>query len=130
MHFTPNIMIVEESQDIITITSKIFGYQKWQVTKASTGEEALSYLISNVVDIILMDINLPTMSGFECCQKIRNLPDKLKSNIPIIAVTGNSHRLTLKEYQSKGFSYFFQKPVDFDVLLNKIKTMIELKIHD
>ena len=127
MNFTPNIMIVEESPEIITITSKIFGYQKWQVTKSSTGEEALSYLISNVVDLILMDIDLPTMSGLECCKKIRNLPDKLKSNIPIIAVTGNSRNMTLKEYQSAGFSYFFQKPVDFDILLNKVKSMIELK---
>lgn len=127
MHIVPNIMIVEESPEIITITSKIFNYQKWHVTKASTAEEALSYLISNQVDLILMDINLPLMSGIDCCKKIRNLPDRMKSSIPIIAVTANSLDMTLKEYQSVGFSYFFQKPVDFETLLNKIKSMIELK---
>ena len=127
MYSAPNIMIVEESLEISLITSKIFEYQKWRVTKASTGEEALSYLISNVVDIILMDINLPTMSGFDLCKKIRNLPDKLKANIPIIAVTGNEHNLILEEYKQRGFSYFYQKPVDFEVLIKKIKTLIEIK---
>jgi CheY-like chemotaxis protein len=120
-------MIVEESPEISLITSKIFEYQKWQVTKASTGEEALSYLISNVVDVIIMDINLPTMSGFELCKKIRNLPDTLKANIPIISVTGNQENLTLQDYKSRGFSYFYQKPVDFGTLINKIKTLIEIK---
>jgi CheY-like chemotaxis protein len=127
MHTVPNIMIVEESPELSLITSKIFEYQKWQVTKASTGEEALSYLISNVVDVIIMDINLPTMSGFELCKKIRGLPDKLKANIPIISVTGNQENLTLQDYKLRGFSYFYQKPVDFETLINKIKTLIEIK---
>ena len=127
MFLTPTIMIVEESLSISLITSKIFQYQKWQVTKASTGEEALSFLISNNVDIILMDINLPTISGIECCQRIRNLPDKIKSNTPIIALTGNELELTLEEYKKKGFTYFFQKPVDFEILISKIKSIIEIK---
>ena len=127
MFLTPTIMIVEESLSISLITSKIFQYQKWQVTKASTGEEALSFLISNNVDIILMDINLPTISGIECCQRIRNLPDKIKSNTPIIALTGNELELTLEEYKNKGFTYFFQKPVDFEILISKIKSIIEIK---
>ena len=127
MYTQPNIMIVEESLEISLITSKIFEYQKWQVTKASTGEEALSYLISNVVDVIIMDINLPTMSGFELCKKIRGLSDKLKANIPIISVTGNQENLTLQDYKLRGFSYFYQKPVDFETLINKIKTLIEIK---
>jgi CheY-like chemotaxis protein len=126
MFNVPNIMIVEESPDISLITSRIFEYQKWRVTRCSTGEEALSYLISNVVDMILMDINLPTISGIECCKKIRNLPDKLKSNIPIIAVTGNLKNLTLSEYKGLGFTHFYKKPVDYEELMSKIKSLLQL----
>ena len=122
---THTIMIVEESTDISLITSRIFQYHKWQVVKASTGEEALSFLISNVVDIILMDVNLPGMNGIECCEKIRHLPDNFKSTIPIIAVTGNEFNFTLEEYQSRGFTYFYQKPVDFGILVNKIESIVE-----
>jgi CheY-like chemotaxis protein len=127
MFHTPIVLIVEESSEISLITSKIFQYQKWQVTRSSTAEEALSYLISNVVDIILMDINLPTISGIECCKKIRNLPDKLKANIPIIAVTGNDRNMSLEDYKREGFTHFFQKPVDFSDLMVKIKSIVEIK---
>jgi two-component system cell cycle response regulator DivK len=92
---TYRIMIVEESPDISLLTAKIFQYQKWEVTKTPTAENALELLDSNEIDIILMDINLPGMSGIECCGKIRQLSDPVKSKIPIIAVTGNEHGLSL-----------------------------------
>ena len=118
------ILIVEESLDISLITAKIFEYQHWQVTKAASADEALSFLKSNLVDIILMDINLPGMSGIDCCKMIRKLPDKIKSNIPIIAVTANQKNMTLQEYKDEGFTYFFQKPVNFDKLISKIKSIL------
>ena len=119
-----HILIVEESYEISLITSRIFEFQKWQVTKASTCEEALSFLKSNMVDVILMDINLPGISGLECCKSIRHFDDKIKSTIPIIAVTGNSNNFTLEEYKLRGFNYFFQKPVKFDLLVDKIKKIL------
>lgn len=127
MEIRNHILIVEESFDISLITSKIFQYQNWQVTKASTGEEALSFLNSNNVDIILMDINLPGMSGIECCDKIRHMPDKVKSVTPIIAVTANALEFDLNEYKKRGFTYFFQKPVFFDKLIDKIKSILHRK---
>jgi two-component system cell cycle response regulator DivK len=124
MTSTHKILIVEESKDISIITSKIFQFQGWQVINASSGEEVLSFLISNTVDVILMDINLPSMSGVECCGEIRKLKDKMKSNIPIIAITGNTLNWNLLQYQSKGFTYFYQKPVKFEILIDKIKSIL------
>lgn len=119
-----HILIVEESFDISLLTSKIFEYQNWKVTKAATGEEALSFLKSNDADVILMDINLPGMSGIECCGKIRKLSDKVKSTTPIIAVTANANNFNLSQYKERGFTDFFQKPVNFDKLIGKIKTIL------
>jgi DNA-binding response OmpR family regulator len=119
-----HILIVEESFDISLITSKIFEYQNWKVTKASTGEEALSFLKSNDADVILMDISLPGMSGLECCNKIRKLTDKVKSITPIIAVTANANNFSLSQYKERGFTDFFQKPVNFDKLIGKIKSIL------
>jgi len=119
-----HILIVEESFDISLITSRIFEYQNWKVTKASTGEEALSFLKSNDVDVILMDISLPGMSGLECCNEIRRLTDKVKSITPIIAVTANANNFTLSQYKERGFTDFFQKPVNFDKLIGKIKSIL------
>lgn len=119
-----HILIVEESFDISLITSKIFEYQNWKVTKASTGEEALSFLKSNDADVILMDISLPGMSGLECCDKIRKLADKVKCTTPIIAVTANANNFSLSQYKERGFTDFFQKPVNFDKLIGKIKSIL------
>lgn len=125
MRVNHTILIVEEATDISLITSRIFEFQKWQVIKSSNGDEALSFLKSNSADVILMDINLPGMSGIECCKQIRKLSDKMKSTIPIIAVTANSLGYTLDEYKSNGFTDFFQKPVNFESLIERIKSIFE-----
>jgi DNA-binding response OmpR family regulator len=119
------VLIVEESQDIALITGKIFEYQKWDVTKVNTAEEAIDLINNQDYDIVLMDINLPKMSGLECCRRIRELGNGKKATIPIIAVTGNSHNFTLKDYQKRGFNYFFQKPTNFEDLMNKVNKLVE-----
>jgi DNA-binding response OmpR family regulator len=122
---TYKIMIVEESPDISILTSKIFQYQKWDVTRAISSEIALELLVDNQIDIILMDINLPGISGIECCRMIRQLSDPIKSKTPIIAVTGNEYGFTLEEYINRGFNYFLQKPVNFEVLLDRIRKILK-----
>lgn len=122
---TYKIMIVEESPDISIITSKIFQYQKWEVTRAISSEVALELLSDSQIDIILMDVNLPGISGLECCKMIRQLSDPVKSKTPIIAVTGNEHGFTLEEYMNRGFNYFLQKPVNFEVLLDRIRKILK-----
>jgi len=125
MNPTYNIMIVEESPDISLITAKIFKFQKWNVIRALSSEIALELLNTNQIDIILMDINLPGISGIECCIRIRQLSDSIKSKTPIIAVTGNEHGYTLEEYKKIGFDYFLQKPVNFEVLLDRIRKILK-----
>ena len=120
---SPNILIVEESYDISLLTAKIFKFQKWTSFSADTAEKALVILYKNDIDIILMDINLPGESGIECCKQIRQLNNE-KSKVPIIAVTGNHLDLTLEEYKKIGFSDFLQKPVNFDVLLERMKKLL------
>jgi CheY-like chemotaxis protein len=118
-------MIVDESETISLITSKLFEYQHWDVTKALTGEMALEFLQKEDFDVILMDINLPGMTGIECCQLIRKMEDKRKSRTPIFAITGNDLELTEKEYKERGFNEFFQKPTNFGLLIQKLKKIFD-----
>jgi len=125
MDETPKIMIVDESETISLITSKLFEYQHWDVTKALTGEMALEFLQKEDFDVILLDINLPGMTGIECCQLIRKMEDKRKSRTPIFAITGNDLELTEKQYKERGFNEFFQKPTDFGLLIQKLKKIFD-----
>jgi CheY-like chemotaxis protein len=81
----------------------------------------LDALESEPFDIILMDINMPIMDGIECTEKIRSLEDSGKSNIPIIAITGNARNLSLEEYREIGINEFLQKPLNFDELVNLVR---------
>jgi len=118
-------MIVDESETISLITSKLFEFQHWNVTKAISGEMALEFIQNEDFDVILMDINLPGMTGIECCHLIRKMEDKRKSKTPIFAVTGNDLNLTEKEYKDRGFSEFFEKPTNFQLLIDKLKKILD-----
>lgn len=119
------IMIVDESETISLITSKLFEFQHWNVTKALSGEMALEFIQNENFDVILLDINLPGMTGIECCQLIRKMDDKRKSKTPIFAVTGNDLNFTEKEYKDRGFDEFFQKPTNFQLLIDKLKKILD-----
>ena len=119
------IMIVDESETISLITSKLFEFQHWNVTKATSGEMALEFMQNEDFDAILMDIDLPGMTGIECCHLIRKMEDKRKAKTPIFAVTGNDFDLTEKEYRERGFNEFFQKPTNFQLLIDKLKKILD-----
>ena len=71
-----------------------------------------------------MDINMPVMDGIECTEKIRSLADKTKSEIPIIAITGNARNYTLDEYRAAGINEYLQKPLNFDTLVTMVKKYV------
>jgi CheY-like chemotaxis protein len=119
------IMIVDESETITLITGKLFEFQHWNVTKATSGEMALEFIQNEDFDVILMDINLPGMTGIECCQLIRKIEDKRKAKTPIFAVTANDLYLSENEYKERGFNEFFQKPTNFQLLIDKLKKILD-----
>jgi len=114
------IMIVDESQTVAMITSKLLEYQHWEVVQATNGEIALNILQKENISAILMDINLPGMTGIECCQEIRKMDDRKKAKLPIFAVTGNDLELSRESYISFGFDELFLKPTNFQLLIEKL----------
>jgi CheY-like chemotaxis protein len=72
-------------------------------------------------NVVLMDINMPGMDGIECTAAIRSLGDPKKSSVPIIAITGNARNYSMEEFKAQGFTDFLQKPLNFDILVEKVK---------
>ena len=115
------VLIAEDSSVIQNLTKKILSIQNYQISSVKNGQQVLDALESEPFDIILMDINMPIMDGIECTEKIRSLEDPEKSNIPIIAITGNARNLSLEEYREIGINEFLQKPLNFDELVNLVR---------
>lgn len=117
------VLIAEDSSVILNLTKKILEFQNCEIHSAKNGQMVLDMLQNEDFNVILMDINMPGMDGIECTSIIRKLPDSKKSLIPIIAITGNAKNLTLEEFKNQGFTDFLQKPLNFDVLVEKVKAL-------
>ena len=117
------VLIAEDSSVIQNLTKKILQIQNYEIFSAKNGLEVLSMLENDYYDIILMDINMPKMDGMECAEKVRALADPKKSQIPIVAITGNARNYTIDEFKKAGINEYLQKPLNFDTLVETVKTL-------
>jgi len=115
------VLIAEDSSVIQNLTKKILEFQNFEISSAKNGKDVLKLLENGHIDIILMDINMPVMDGMACAKEIRNLSDKSKSGIPIVAITGNAKNYTEEDFKQAGINEFLPKPLDFDKLVATVK---------
>ncbi len=125
MATTKKVLIAEDSSVIQNLTRKILQAQNFEIYSAKNGQQVIDMLEKDDYDIILMDINMPVMNGMECTKKIRSMEDEKKKNIPIVAITGNAMNYTMEEFKETGINDYLQKPLNFDKLVNVVKTLTE-----
>ena len=75
-------------------------------------------------DIILMDIQMPKMDGYEASRQIRMLDDKQKANIPIVAVTANAFEEDRKTTMEAGMNGHLAKPYDIPTIMETLRNLI------
>ncbi|WP_291725815.1 response regulator [Bernardetia sp.] len=119
------ILIAEDSSVIQNITRKVLQFQNYEIETAKDGLQVLEAMAMDDFDAILMDINMPKMDGMECAKKVREMSDPKKSQIPIIAITGNARNYTAKDFKAVGINDFMQKPVNFDDLVEKLSSYLD-----
>jgi two-component system cell cycle response regulator DivK len=116
------ILVVEDQLDNRQILRDLLGSAGYELTEAENGEEAIAAVARRRPDLILMDIQLPIMDGYEATRRLRTNPD-LKS-IPIIAVT--SYALTGDEDKAlaAGCDGYVSKPYSPRDLLAKVRAYL------
>jgi CheY-like chemotaxis protein len=72
-----------------------------------------------------MDINMPKMDGMECARQIRKIDDDKKSNIPIVAITGNAKNYSMEDFKNAGINEYLQKPLNFDKLVEMVRSLTD-----
>src|SRR5580658_7411722 len=92
----------------------------FEVVIAGNGLEAIEELGKDVFDCILMDVQMPEMDGIEATHHIRSLPDPVKANIPIIALTANALKGDSEKYLAAGMTDYLAKPFDEERLFRVI----------
>ncbi|NBA84514.1 response regulator [Emticicia sp. CRIBPO] len=123
---TPNrVLIAEDSSVIQNLVKKILEFQNFEITAVKNGEQVLQLLQKENFDLILLDINMPVMDGMDCVKAIRGLDDKAKSEIPVVAITGNARNYSEEEFKEAGFNEILMKPLNFDRLVLVVKGLTE-----
>lgn len=117
------ILIVDDDPRNIFVLASVLEEYEAEVIEAENGKVALEKLKTSEVDLILMDIMMPEMSGYETIKAIRNTPKIC--NIPIIALTAKSLKGDKERCIEAGANDYISKPVDYDVFLRLIKAWIE-----
>ncbi len=120
-----NIFIVDDDATNLNLLEKMLIASEYKVQSYLSGELALTACENNPPDMILLDINLPDMNGYEVCGSIKS-NDKLK-DIPVIFISGFSNAEEKVEAFRCGGVDYLTKPFFFDELRSRIKTHLEIK---
>jgi CheY-like chemotaxis protein len=119
------ILIVDDEPDVVTYLSTFFKDNGYEVVTAANGKEAYEKAVSEMPDLITLDITMPEESGVRC---FRDLQENEKTqNIPVIIVTGVSgefKRFIETRRQVQPPVSYFEKPIDRTKLLEKIEEII------
>ena len=122
---TPIVLVVDDNQENLELLQAYLEDMDCQTVPASDGLQAMEIVADSAPDLILLDVMMPKMSGFEVCKRIKN--DPKTSDIPIIIVTALNEFGDIEHGIDSGTDDFISKPVNKLELLTRVKTMLKLK---
>ena len=122
---TPLVLVVDDNQQNLELLLAYLEDMSCETVPAQDGPEALEIVAENPPDLILLDVMMPKMSGFEVCKRIKN--DPKTTDIPIIMVTALNEFGDIERGIDSGTDDFISKPVNKLELLARVKTMLKLK---
>jgi CheY-like chemotaxis protein len=122
---TPTVLVVDDNQENLELLQAYLEDLDCRTVPARDGLQALEIIADSAPDLVLLDVMMPKMSGFEVCKRIKN--DPKTSDIPIIMVTALNEFGDIERGIDSGTDDFISKPVNKLELLTRVKTMLKLK---
>jgi two-component system, cell cycle response regulator DivK len=119
------ILIVDDNQDGRELVVKILKNRGYQMIEAVDGEEALEKAIAENPDLILMDISIPKIDGYEVTKRLKS--QVTFKNTPIIALTAHAMKGDREKALESGCDGYISKPIDIHELPDQIKSYLKNK---
>ncbi len=120
----PLVMVVDDSLTVRKITSRLLTREGFEIITAKDGLDALQVIGENVPDVILLDIEMPRMDGFEFAKTIRS--DAKLAHIPIIMITSRTAEKHRSRAKQLGIEVSLGKPCQEEELLRHLRELLAL----
>jgi two-component system cell cycle response regulator DivK len=120
------VLYIEDNLDNMILVKRILEIEGYHVIGAETGEEGLAKAMANLPDIVITDINLPDIDGYEVTDTLKK--DTKTAHIPVIAMTANVMKKDRENVIQAGCDGFISKPIDVDDLPGQIENFLKGKV--
>ena len=120
----PQIMVVDDDPDTVSILARHLQREGFGAVEAISGAECLRLVHEQPVDVILLDLMMPEMDGFQVCRALKEDPET--AEIPVIMITARDDLDARAEGMRLGVSDFLAKPVFRRQLANRIRAQLEM----
>src|SRR5215204_1058205 len=128
MQSKSHILVVDDNPDKLSLLEAALCLAGYRVTTATDGDEALAAIESYQPDLVITDVMMPRMNGYELAQRIRANP--VTKFIPVIMQTAASRRVEdLRRANEAGALGYITDPTDLDLLLARTRTLLEFKAY-
>ncbi len=116
------ILIVEDEPNIVVPLQFLMERNGYRVSVASTGEDAMASILSFIPDLILLDITLPGIDGFEVCQAVRNIPEQQHTKIIFLSAMGRD--MDIAKGMAIGGDAYITKPFSNADVVKRVRDLL------
>ena len=117
------ILIAEDERDIRDLIAFSLRYGGFEVVEASNGAEAVERALAEKPDLILMDVRMPKMTGYEACKQLKSI-DEMK-HIPVIFLSAKGQETEIQQGLDAGAEEYILKPFAPDELSSKVREVVQ-----
>lgn len=119
-----NILYIEDNPDNMTLVKRALESRGYKLLEAPTGIEGVNIAEKEEVELILLDINLPDIDGYEVARRIRHSAKKQLIYVPIIAITANALKGDAEKALSAGCNVYMSKPINIRELWARVEAFV------
>lgn len=121
---THNILYIEDNPDNMMLVQRALEARGYRLLKAMKGLEGVATAENEQVDLILLDINLPDIDGYEVARRLRSSAKHVLTRVPIIAVTANALKGDAEKALDAGCDVYMSKPINIRELWARVEAFV------
>lgn len=120
---TLTVLYIEDHPDNMTLVRRILHSESYTLVEARTGFQGILFAESQDIDVILLDVNLPDIDGYEVARRLRASSKTRLAHTPMIAVTANAMKGDAQKAYDAGCDFYISKPINIQELIEKVKKL-------